>query len=429
LNAKDMKSKQYSSFARSKLIARWIEVALELRSLKNFSSLKAILSGLQSTAVYRLNASWELVPKNSVAIFDELADIFSDDMNSKASRDLLMQEGTAKYSSNSLGKAKSKRQSLISQGVTHGTVPYLGTFLTDLMFIDTANPDRIKDNLINFEKKRKEFEVVIQIKLLQQASKNYNIAPREDFFTWFNSLDIYNDKESYEKSIEVEPPLNRSQTPQPSRKPSVSIKRYASETDLLHYDENRNGSSLQRAVSSLSINKLYKNEGFQNLLKTTKVESLSSRNLLDPNYTGEESGVVVRVFLEDAINVQYKSIKISPAHRACDIIGTTLRKFKSTDEVADFSLYQLIESKKILHIPMNSNMYYAMRKCDELIFKISRKKLSKKAKKKRELEKLTTIIPVSPENNNTLHPLTNEFVLTPTENINSSIALKSFSPL
>lgn len=28
LNAKDMKSKQYSSFARSKLIARWIEVAL-----------------------------------------------------------------------------------------------------------------------------------------------------------------------------------------------------------------------------------------------------------------------------------------------------------------------------------------------------------------------------------------------------------------
>ena len=48
---------------RGRLISRWIEVAQQCRLVKNFSSLKAILSGLQSSAVYRLRRSWEAVPK------------------------------------------------------------------------------------------------------------------------------------------------------------------------------------------------------------------------------------------------------------------------------------------------------------------------------------------------------------------------------
>lgn len=43
----------------------------------------------------------------------------------------------------------------------------MGTFLTDLTYIHAAIPDSVGENLINFDKKRKEFEILAQIKLLQ----------------------------------------------------------------------------------------------------------------------------------------------------------------------------------------------------------------------------------------------------------------------
>jgi ral guanine nucleotide dissociation stimulator-like 1 len=47
--------------------------------------------------------------------------------------------------------------------VHYGTIPYLGTFLTDLTMVNTAIPDVLYGNLINFDKKRKEFEILAQV--------------------------------------------------------------------------------------------------------------------------------------------------------------------------------------------------------------------------------------------------------------------------
>ena len=44
----------------------------ELRVLKNFSSLKAIISGLQSNPVYRLRRTWQSVAREKLEIFEEL---------------------------------------------------------------------------------------------------------------------------------------------------------------------------------------------------------------------------------------------------------------------------------------------------------------------------------------------------------------------
>lgn len=143
--------------------------------LKNFSSLKAIISGLQSNPVYRLSKTWAALCREKFELFNELARIFSEENNAWTQRDVLMREGTAKFADvvgendRQLQKVFQKQNTLIS----HGTIPYLGTFLTDLTYIHAAIPDTIADGLINFDKKRKEFEILAQIKLLQVHIKSH----------------------------------------------------------------------------------------------------------------------------------------------------------------------------------------------------------------------------------------------------------------
>ena len=48
---------------RGCIIGQWISIAQECRAVKNFSSLKAIICGLLSTAVFRLRKSWATVTR------------------------------------------------------------------------------------------------------------------------------------------------------------------------------------------------------------------------------------------------------------------------------------------------------------------------------------------------------------------------------
>ena len=69
-----------------------------------------------------------------------------------------------------------------------GTVPFLGTFLRDLEYIHAQNPTKTDDGMINFAKKRKEFEIIAQIKLLQRAAQFYHIIPDLNFKDWLKCL-------------------------------------------------------------------------------------------------------------------------------------------------------------------------------------------------------------------------------------------------
>ncbi|XP_075384386.1 ral guanine nucleotide dissociation stimulator-like 1 isoform X3 [Tenrec ecaudatus] len=199
----------------------------ECRILKNFSSLRAIVSALQSNSIYRLKKTWTAVPKDRMLMFEELSDIFSDHNNHLTSRELLMKEGTSKFANlDSSVKENQKRtqrrlQLQKDMGVMQGTVPYLGTFLTDLTMLDTALQDFIEGGLINFEKRRREFEVIAQIKLLQSACNSYCMMPDHKFMQWFRRQQLLTEEESYALSCEIEAAADTSTTSPKPRKSMV----------------------------------------------------------------------------------------------------------------------------------------------------------------------------------------------------------------
>ncbi|XP_051964650.1 ral guanine nucleotide dissociation stimulator-like isoform X2 [Xyrauchen texanus] len=201
-------SRSLRPFQRAKRIEHWIEVARKCRILKSFSSLKAILSALQSNALHRLRRTWDEVSRESYRTFQELSEIFSDDNNYSLSRELLIKEGTSKSAIVEINHkgAQRRHQQQRDMGVVQGTIPYLGTFLTDLVMLDTAMKDHLEVGLINFEKRRKEFEVIAQIKLLQLTCNYYNFTRNQCFTDWFKRVEKLTDTESYSLSCDIEPP-------------------------------------------------------------------------------------------------------------------------------------------------------------------------------------------------------------------------------
>uniref|UniRef100_A0A8C7LIH4 Ral guanine nucleotide dissociation stimulator n=1 Tax=Oncorhynchus kisutch TaxID=8019 RepID=A0A8C7LIH4_ONCKI len=213
---------------RAKLVERWIEVARECRILKNFSSLRAILSALQCNPVHRLKRTWDEVSRENFRIFHELSEIFSDENNHSLSRELLIKEGTSKFATLEINpkRAQKRQQQPRDLSVMQGTIPYLGTFLTDLVMMDTAMKDYLDGGLIHFEKRRKEFEVIAQIKLLQLACNNYNFTRNKRFRQWFSGVDKLTEAESYSQSCEIEP-LSESASNTLKKKNTGIIKRWS----------------------------------------------------------------------------------------------------------------------------------------------------------------------------------------------------------
>ncbi|XP_063792815.1 ral guanine nucleotide dissociation stimulator isoform X8 [Pseudophryne corroboree] len=214
---------------RAKVVERWIDVARECRILKNFSSLRAILSALQCNVIHRLKKTWDEVSRESFRIFMELSEIFSDENNHSLSRELLIKEGTSKFATLDINpkRAQKRQQQQREMGVMQGTIPYLGTFLTDLVMLDTAMKDYLDGGLINFEKRRKEFEVIAQIKLLQSACNNYSFIPEDSFVEWFHSVERLSEAESYSLSCEIEPLSESASNTLKAKKNTGIIKRWS----------------------------------------------------------------------------------------------------------------------------------------------------------------------------------------------------------
>jgi len=108
------------------------------------------VSALQSSPIHRLRAAWGEAARDSLRVFSSLCHIFSEEDNYSQSRELLLQEVKLQPSLEPNSK-KAPRSG--SRG--GGVVPYLGTFLKDLVMLDAASKDELENGYINFDKRRK----------------------------------------------------------------------------------------------------------------------------------------------------------------------------------------------------------------------------------------------------------------------------------
>ncbi|NXA17279.1 RGL1 protein, partial [Ibidorhyncha struthersii] len=430
-------SKEIKTQQRAKIIEKWIHIAHECRILKNFSSLRAIISALQSNSIYRLKKTWGCVPKDIMLMFEELSDIFSDHDNYLTSRELLMKEGTSKFANlDSSVKENQKRtqrrlQLQKDMGVMQGTVPYLGTFLTDLTMLDTALQDYIEGGLINFEKRRREFEVIAQIKLLQSACNSYCMTPDQEFIQWFKRQQHLTEEESFTLSCEAEATADSSTTSPKARKSMV--KRFSllflgsdvitHSTPIKETPKSTPGGSSSESTDSASVSSCeFNHSEFEDacttpdespkklsesscssyssaystdtsssgVLSSTPPPSLPSSNdkcsdsetsstskVLPPVYNQQNKDMcIIRISIEDNNGNMYKSILLTSQDKTPAVIERAMLKHNlESDSAEDYELVQVISVDKELVMPANANVFYAMNSHVNFNF-ILRKKVS-----------------------------------------------------
>ncbi|XP_071666695.1 ral guanine nucleotide dissociation stimulator-like 1 [Patagioenas fasciata] len=326
-----LESKELKTQQRAKILEKWIRIARQCRVLNNFSSLKAIVSALQSTSVYRLKKTWACVPKDTMLMFEELSEIFSDSDNFAMSRELLMKVGIS-LSCQLMISTKAE----LSPGATQGTVPYLGTFLTDLVMLDTALQDYLEGGLINFEKRRREFEVIAQIKLLQSSCNSYCMAADEKFVQWFRRQRHLSDEESFHLSREIEAAPDKSTASGRAQKSVVKRKCPGSVTPI-------------PSKEVPPVLPLYNQQSGDSCIIRTSVEEDRSGNI-------------------------YRSILLSNQEKAPAVIQRAMEKHNlQSGSAEDYELVQIISADKELAIPPKANVFYAMNTQANFDFVLRRK--------------------------------------------------------
>ncbi|RCK62391.1 Bud site selection protein 5 [Candida viswanathii] len=139
---------------RVSTVKTWLKVGISCLYLRNFNSLAAIITALESHLITRLSPIWTDLQGKYVELYDYLSSIIHPEKNYHVYRSKL-------------------RNFLMSKEFNVPIVPYFSLFLQDLTFVTDGNPNFRKANtflnqkLINIDKYLKITRVIADIECLQ----------------------------------------------------------------------------------------------------------------------------------------------------------------------------------------------------------------------------------------------------------------------
>jgi len=134
---------------RAAVLKQFICIADRCRSLHNYSSMVAIVSGLNSPPIRRLKRSWEQVSSRHMSWLN-VCEMTIDS-----------------------GKNFTNYRSTLAK-VAPPCVPFIGVFLTTLTFIQDGSKDTLPGNLVNFRKRQKASEVIQDIQRWQTLPHHFH---------------------------------------------------------------------------------------------------------------------------------------------------------------------------------------------------------------------------------------------------------------
>lgn len=202
---------------RAVIIKQWVKIANKCLELNNYDSLMAIICSLNSSTISRLRRTWELVSQKTNNTLDNLRTIVDVSRNYAVLRQRL-------------------------QNHVAPCLPFVGTYLTDLTFVDHGNQslrqiptDDGTMAVINFDKHMKTAKIISE---LQRFQIPYRLTEVPELQTWIQdqlvrvrSAGEKSFQNYYRRSLVLEPreqqALARATPPEPTPTPSVFSKESA----------------------------------------------------------------------------------------------------------------------------------------------------------------------------------------------------------
>ncbi|GAA5795131.1 hypothetical protein HPULCUR_000483 [Helicostylum pulchrum] len=125
---------QQDASGRAQHINHWIKVAGKCHELKNYQTLKAVISALGTPPIQRLKKSWSFVPKKGIHLLEDLSDLMSEASNYGKYRTRLGLSQDETEQDVTLTRKPSMRKNSFNEP----TVPFLGIFIHDMTYLVAA---------------------------------------------------------------------------------------------------------------------------------------------------------------------------------------------------------------------------------------------------------------------------------------------------
>ncbi|XP_012694995.1 ras-specific guanine nucleotide-releasing factor RalGPS2 isoform X2 [Clupea harengus] len=173
---------------RAEVLSLYIRTAKKLCDINNLHAVMAVVSGLQSAPIFRLSKTWALLSRKDRAAFERLEYLMAKEDNYKRLRDYI------------------SSQSMCS------CIPYLGMYLSDLTYVDSAYPST--GSILENEQRSNLMNNILRIISDLQRSCEYDIQVLPHVQKYLNSvryieeLQKFVEDDNYKLSLKIEPAIS-----------------------------------------------------------------------------------------------------------------------------------------------------------------------------------------------------------------------------